>query len=89
MNWFMTCWSTKECPEAVVGVITVSGYNMVSVDCMLISIVSASVKALEMLCAVAAEALAPRAWDLKPDDLLSPLCLMCDLRNSNLSCFQL
>ena len=56
MNWSMTCWSTKECPEAAVGVITVSGCNMVSVDCMLISIVSVSVKALEMLCAVAAEA---------------------------------
>ena len=29
------------------------------------------------------------AWDLKPDDFLSPLRLMCDLRNPNLSCIQL
>ena len=28
-----------------------------------------------------AEALAPQAWDLKPDNLLSLLHLMCDLRN--------
>ena len=46
---------------------------MVSVDCMLISILFMSVEALEMLCAQAAEALAPQAWDLKPDNLLSPL----------------
>ena len=51
---------------------------MVSVDCMLISILSMSVEDLEMLCAGAAEALAPRPWDLKPDDLLSPLHLICD-----------
>ena len=43
-----------------------------SVDHMLISILSVSVQALEMLCGEAAEPLAPRAWDLKPDDLLSP-----------------
>ena len=60
---------------------------MVSVDHMLISILSVSVEALEM-CAEAAETLAPQAWDLKPDDLLSPLHLMCDLRNPNLSCIQ-
>ena len=59
---------------------------MVSVDCMLIYVLSVSVKALAMLCAKAAETLAPHAWDLKPDDLLSPLHLMCDLRNPNLSC---
>ena len=58
---------------------------MVSVDCILIFILSMSVKALEMPCAVVAEALSPRAWDLRPDDLLSPLHLMCDLRNPNLS----
>ena len=34
---------------------------MVSVDCMLISILSVSVEALEMSCAEAAEALVPRA----------------------------
>ena len=61
---------------------------MVSVDHMRISMLSVLVKALEMLCAKAAEILAPRAWDLKPDDLLSPLGLMCDLRNPNLSCIQ-
>ena len=43
---------------------------MMSVDCMLISILFVSVELLEMLCA---EALVPRAWDLKPDCLLSPL----------------
>ena len=44
---------------------------MVSVDRMLISILSLSVNTLEMLCAVVAEALAPQACDLKTDDLLS------------------
>ena len=52
---------------------------MVSVDHMLISILSMSVEALEM-CAEAAAALALRAWDLKPEDLLSPLHLMCNFR---------
>ena len=61
---------------------------MVSVDCMLISILSLSVEALEMSCAVIAEAPAPRACDLKADDLLSPLHLMCNLRNPSLSCVQ-
>ena len=41
-----------------------------SVDHMLISILSVSVEALEMPCAEAAEALAPRSWDLNPD----PIC---------------
>ena len=45
--------------------------NVVSVDPMLISRLSVSVEALEMLCAVVAEAL---ACNLKADDLLSPLC---------------
>ena len=44
-----------------------------SVDYMVISILSLSVKVLEMLCA---EALALRPWDLKPDNFLSPLHLM-------------
>ena len=61
---------------------------MVSVDCMFIFILYVSVETLEMLCAVAAKALATRAYDLKADDLLSPLCLMCDLRNPSLSCMQ-
>ena len=59
-----------------------------SVDCMFIFIPSVSVEALEMLCAVVAEALAPQAFDLKTDNLLSPLQLMCDLRNPILSCIQ-
>ena len=59
---------------------------MVSVDHMMMSILSVSVEALEMSCAVAAEALAPLAWDLKPDDLLSLLRLLFDFRNPNLSC---
>ena len=61
---------------------------MVSADCMLISILSVSVKALKILCAEAAEALAPQSWDLCPDDLLSPLHQMCNLSNPNLSCIQ-
>ena len=51
---------------------------MVSVDQMLISILSVSVEALEMSYA---EALAPQAWDLKPKDWLSPLHLMGDFRS--------
>ena len=54
---------------------------MVSVDCMFISILSVSVKALEMSCAVVVEALVPWACDLKADDLLSPLHMMCDPRS--------
>ena len=74
----MSCWSTKEQMKTVLGLLT-EGCNVVS-DCMLISIMSELVEALEMLCAEAAEALALQAWDLKPDDLLTPLHLMCDLR---------
>ena len=59
-----------------------------SVECMLIYILSVSVEALEMSCAVVAEALAPQACNLKADNLLSPLHLMCDLRNPSLSCIQ-
>ena len=58
---------------------------MLSVDNMLISILSVSVKTLEMSCTEAAESLAPWVWELKPDNLLCPLHLMCDLRNPNLS----
>ena len=61
---------------------------MVSVARMLISILSVSVEALEMLCVVVAEALAPQACDLKADRLLSPLHQMCDFRNPSLSCIQ-
>ena len=59
-----------------------------SVDHMLVSILSVLVEALEMSCAEAAEARSPQAWDLKIDDLLSPLHLMLDLRNPYLSCIQ-
>ena len=76
VNWSMICWSTKAHPEAAM--------RLVTVDRMLISILSVSVEALE-LCAVAAEAWAPRIWELKPDDLLSPLHKMCELRNPTLS----
>ena len=51
---------------------------MVFVDRMMISILSVSVEGLEMSCAEAAEALSPRALDMKPCDLLRPLHLMCD-----------
>ena len=61
---------------------------MVSVDHMLISILSVSIEALEMSCAVVAEALAPPACDLKVDDSLSPLYLMFDLKNPSWSCIQ-
>ena len=48
-------------------------------DCMLISILSMSIEALEILCAEVVDALAPQAGNLKPYDLIflmSPLCLM-------------
>ena len=60
--------------------------NVMYFGCMLISVLSVSVVALEMSCAEAAETLSPWAWYLKPDDLLSPLQLICDFRNPNLSC---
>ena len=59
---------------------------MISVDRMLISMLSVLVEAHDMSCAVIAEALAPQAWDLNTDNLLSPLRQMCDLMNPNLSC---
>ena len=59
-----------------------------SVDHMLISMLSVLVEARDMSCAVVAEALAPRAWDLKPDNLLSHLHQMCEFGNPNLSCIQ-
>ena len=85
VNWSMTCWSTEECPEAMVGLVTCGACIVVSVDHMLISILFMSVEPLEMLCA---EALPPRAWDLKPNNLLSHLRLMYDLRNPNIFCIQ-
>ena len=45
---------------------------MVSVNCMLISILSVSVEARDMSCAIVTEALSPQACDLKDDNLLTP-----------------
>ena len=61
---------------------------MVSVDYMLILILSSSFEALEMPCAEAVKVLAPWVFDLKPDHLPSPLCLMNDFRKPNSSCVQ-
>ena len=52
-------------------------------DCMLISILSMSVEPLEVLCAEAADALASPERDLKLEDLLSPLCMMCAFKRLN------
>ena len=52
---------------------------------MLISILSVSVEPLEMLYAEAADALAPWATNLKAENLLSPLHLMCVFKMLNLS----
>ena len=46
---------------------------MVSVECMLISILVVSDKALEMLCAVVVNAMAPQTCNLQADNLLTPL----------------
>ena len=72
-NWFLTCCSTEECWETVLGLVT--EFCVVLSDHMLISILSVSVEPLEMLHAEAVEALAPQ--DLKPEDFLSPLHLIC------------
>ena len=61
---------------------------MVSVHRILIFMLSLSVEALEMSYAAVAKAMAPRACDLTADDLLSPLHLMCNLKNPSLSCMQ-
>ena len=63
---------------------TCSDSNVVSVDHMLISILSVSVEALEMSCAAVAKALATQVCNLKADDLQNPCCLMCELRNQEL-----
>ena len=59
VNWSITCWLTEECSEAVVGLVICGGCNVMSVDRMLISILSVSVEALEMSCAETVEAPAP------------------------------
>ena len=45
-------------------------------DRMLVSILSVSVEPMEMSCVQAVDALAPRAGDLKAEDLLSPFHLI-------------
>ena len=55
-----------------------------SMTCWLTSILSMSVEAREMLSAEAVDALAPQDRDLKPEDLLSPLHLMCVFKKLNL-----
>ena len=85
-NWSMTCWSTEECPETVLGLVT-EGCIVVS-DCMLISILSVSVEPLEMLCAEAADALASWAGDLKAEYLLSAMRLICIFKKLYLFLFQ-
>ena len=86
VNCYIICWSSEECHEAAVEIITSLGCNMVSIDFTLISILSTSVETLGMLCAEAAKALSPWRWDLKSDDLIIPLSLMWHLKISNLSC---
>ena len=54
-------------------------------DHILIPILSFPVEPLEMTCAEAVDALAPQAWDLKAEDLLSPLHVMCVFKKLNLS----
>ena len=43
-------------------------------------IISFSFEPLEMSCTEAADALAPQARDLKYEDLVSPLHLMCEIK---------
>ena len=81
-NWSMTCWSTKECLETALGLVTED--CIVVSDHMLISILSVLVEPMEMG-AEAGHALAPRAGNLKAEDLLSPLCLMGIFKKLNLS----
>ena len=52
---------------------------------ILVSILSVSVKPLEMLWAEAAIALAPLCGDWKPEDLLRPFLLMWVFKKLNLS----
>ena len=74
----MTCWSTEESLETALGLVT-EGCIVVS-DCMLISKLFMLVEALKMSCAEAADAPAPQAGDLKPNDLLSLWRLICILK---------
>ena len=82
-NWSMTCWSTKEGLETALGLVT-EGCIVMS-DLMLISIISVLFEPLEMTCAEATNALASWAGNLKAEDLLSPLHLMCVFKKLNVS----
>ena len=55
---------------------------------MLMPILSMLVESVEMSCAEAADALAPRAGDLKAEDFLSPFHLMYIFKKLNLSWIQ-
>ena len=55
-----------------------------SICSMLISILSMSVEALEMLSAEVGDELVPQARNLKPDDLMSPLCVICVFKKISL-----
>ena len=79
-NWSVTCCLTEECVEPVLGYVTED--HIVVSDRMLISM---SVEILEMLCCKTANSLASQAGDLNPDNLLSPLHLMCIFKKLNLS----
>ena len=54
-------------------------------DCMLITLLSVSVEPLEMSCAEAVDAQSAWAVNLKPEDLLSLLHLICVFKKLNLS----
>ena len=56
-KWSMTCWSTEECPETALGLVT-EGCIVVA-DRMLISILSMLVEPLDMSCAEAVDAMPP------------------------------
>ena len=69
----MTYWSTVGCWETLLG-LAINGCCVVPY-CMLICILSVSVRPLEMLCAEAEVALGPLAGDLKAESLASDVCL--------------
>ena len=79
----MAYWSAKKHWETALGLVT-EGCIVVP-DRMLISMQSMSVEPLEMLCVEAVDALAPLAGDLKAEDLLSALHLICFFKKLNLS----
>ena len=72
----MTSWSTVECWETALGLVTEG--------CILVSDLH-TVLRVEVYCAEAEDAKAPWAGDLKAKDLLSPLHLMYVFKKLNLS----